>query len=443
MKYTGGEIKRLGERLRECKGRHISDNDLDILQAHRLSFTEPLFRVFQELTHYKTIVERSAIIAFRLKRISTIINKTIREPKMQLNRMWDVAGIRIIFGSEVAARRMLELILDNYEIRGEVRDRFNNPKDIGYRAIHVYVTDPQSGKVIEVQLRTHETHNWATLVEITDVLYGTRLKEEGYNSNKEWGRFHQLVSSNKALEEDEANFLYKTLDKYDFISRLGETFRKNASVVKQQWQNVGPRDKYFLIELSSDTVPRLSSYGDYEKAETDYFEAYKKDEGALVVLTSIHKPSFEQISIAYANYILSYHKFIQDVQEILKELAIEKLEDQNFYEFRKIFRLYENIQADNLINILIERDDVIVRFQGKQLYLQSNSKISTKKRKEIKKQINNGVQDLTKKHYLFMKEVNEAVNLKSFFLAWRTKSFLKKHEKRVSKKLKSIELKFE
>src|SRR5690554_5699640 len=124
MNYTGGDIKRLGERLRECKEKHISDEDLDILQAHRLSFTEPLFRVFKELNQYKTIVERSAITAFRLKRISTIINKTIRKPKMQLNRMWDIAGIRLIFRNEESVRKMLELIKANYNLRGPIRDRF-------------------------------------------------------------------------------------------------------------------------------------------------------------------------------------------------------------------------------------------------------------------------------------------------------------------------------
>ncbi|WP_417860365.1 RelA/SpoT domain-containing protein [Winogradskyella sediminis] len=442
MQYTGGDIKRLGKRLRDSKGKHISDEDLDLLQAHRLSFTEPLFRVFKDLTQHKTRVERSAIIAFRLKRISTIINKTIRKPKMQLNRMWDVAGIRIIFNNEAAVRKMLSNIRDNYEVRGEIRDRFNNPKKIGYRAIHVYITEPESGKVIEVQLRTRETHNWATLVEITDVLYGTRLKEEGYDSNEEWGKFHQLVSSNRELEEDEANFLYKTLDKHDFISRLADTFRNNTSTVKKQWQNVHHKDKYFLIELSSDSVPKLSSYSDYEKAETDYFKAYKEDEGALIVLTSINKPSFEQISIAYANYILSYHKFIKDVQEILKELAVEKLENHNFKEFRKIFRLYEDIQANNIINILIERDDVTVKIEGELLRLESQSKISTKKRKEIKKQINAGIRGLINKHVYFMNEVN-GVSKTLPIWALQTKSFLNKHEKRVDKRLKSIELKFD
>lgn len=442
MNYTGGDIKRLGERLRECKEKHISDEDLDILQAHRLSFTEPLFRVFKELNQYKTIVERSAITAFRLKRISTIINKTIRKPKMQLNRMWDIAGIRLIFRNEESVRKMLELIKANYNLRGPIRDRFTNPKEIGYRAIHVYITDSISGKVIEIQLRTLESHNWATLVEITDVLYGTRLKEEGYDSNKEWGRFHQLVSSDKELEQEEANFLYKTLDKHDFITKLADTFRKNSYVVKKQWQNVQHKDKHFLIELSSNSIPKLSSYSDYEKAETDYFETYKKDEGALIVLTSIHKPTFEQISIAYANYILSYHTFIIDVQEILKELAIEKLEDKKFLEFRKIFRIYENIQANNLINIFIERDDVFVRIEGKSLYLSSNSKISSRKRKEIRKKIQSGIQDLVRNHKFFMRDIDDVLKTTPAW-AWRTRSFLKKHEKRISKKLQSIDPKFE
>jgi ppGpp synthetase/RelA/SpoT-type nucleotidyltranferase len=442
MKYTGGDINRLGERLLEIKGKHIPDDDLDLLQAHRLSFTEPLFKTFKELTQYKSTVQRSAIIAFRLKRISTIINKVIRKPKMQLNRMWDIAGIRIIFGDEISARKMVNLIVQKYEVRGQIRNYFENSKKIGYQAFHIYITEPNSGKVIEVQIRTRDTHNWATLVEITDVLYNTRLKEEGYENNVTLGRFHHLVSSEKELEPEEANFIYKTLDKYDFITKLAETFRKNSSIVKKQWQEVNTKDRYFLIELSSDSVPKLSGYRNYEKAELDYFNTYKKDEGALVVLTSIHKPSFEQISIAYANYILSYHRFIKDVQEIIKVLAVEKLEDKEFKEFRKVFRLYENIQANNIINIFIERDDIIIRVEGKKLFLESNSKISSKKKKDIRNTIKARIRQMGKDHSLFMEDINEIMDNGSKW-NWRTKAFLKKHEDRVTKRLKSIDLKFD
>ncbi|WP_324720511.1 RelA/SpoT domain-containing protein [Salinimicrobium sp. HB62] len=442
MNYTGGDIKRLGERLRNIKGKHISDVDLDLLQAHRLSFTDPLFKTFKELTQFKSTIQRSAIIAFRLKRITTIINKVIRKPDMQLNRMWDIAGIRIIFSDEVSARKMVNLIMQKYEVRGKVRNYFEDPKKIGYKAFHVYITEPESGKVVEVQIRTRDTHNWATLLEITDVLYNTRLKEEGYENNPTLGRFHELVSSEKELEPEEADFLYKTLDKYDFITKLAETFRKNSSIVKKQWQEVNTKDRYFLIELSSDSVPKLSSYKDYEKAEIDYFNAYKKDEGALIVLTSVHKPSFEQISIAYANYILSYHRFIKDVQEIIKVLALEKLEERKFKEFRKIFRLYENIQANNIINILIERDDIIIRFEGKALSLESNSKISSKKKKEIRKTVETGIRQMGRNHRQFMEDIKETMSNGSKW-NWRTKAFLKKHEDRVTKRLKSVDLKFD
>lgn len=305
----------------------------------------------------------------------------------------------------------------------------------------MYITEPNSLKVIEIQLRTRDSHNWATLVEITDVLYGTRLKEEGYESNSEWGKFHEMVSRDGNLSPGEADFLYKTLEKHDFVSKLAETFRKNSSKVKRQWQKVKHRDKFFLIELSSETVPKLSSYSDYSKAEADYFEAYKSDEGALIVLTSIHKPTFELISIAYANYILSYHKFIQDVQITLKNLAIEKLKANKFSEFRKIFKLYEDIQANNIVNILFERDDVFVRMRGSNLSLGSNTKLSTKKRKEIRKQVKLGVNDLVKEHSIFMDQIKrEEKNLPIW--AVKTKSFLKKHENRIDKKLKTIEPKF-
>lgn len=440
MQYTGGDINRLGQKLRE-ENSEISNDDLNLLQAHRLSFTTPLFKTFKDLTTIKSKVQRTAIIAFRLKRISTIINKVTRRPEMNLNRMWDIAGIRIIFDDERQLRRVLSEIENQYEIRGTIRDYFRKPKEIGYRAVHIYITEPISKKVIEVQLRTKESHNWATLVEITDVLYNTRLKEIGYQNNPDWGRFHSLVSTEKELSKEEANFLYKILDKNDFITRLADTFRKNSHTVKKQWQEVNHRDKFFLIESSATSSPILRSYRVYEDAEQDYFKKYKEDENALIVLTSIHKPSFDQISIAYANYILSYHKFIKDVQEIVKQLAIEKLENRKFKEFRKIFRTYEVIQANNVVNILIERSDVSIKAEGDQLSLISRGELSSKKRKEITKIINKSMNKLAINHMNFIKEIDGLVEQKTL-QNWWTKRFLNKHEKRVTRQLKSIDLKF-
>lgn len=274
------------------------------------------------------------------------------------------------------------------------------------------------------------------------MLYNTRLKENGYNSNPEWGRFHFLVSSEKELSKEEANFLYKVLDKKDFISKLAHIFRENSHIVKKQWQNVKHKDKFFLLELSNDSNPSLTSYKDYNKAEKDYFQKYKNDESSLIVLTSINKPSFELISMAYANYLLTYHKFIEDVQNIIETLALEKLKSNEYKSFRKIFRLYENIQANHIINLLVERDDLTIRIQGNKLYLNSANHLSSKKRKEIVSQFNFGLRELGQKNKKFISEIENDINEKPFYL-WRSKLFLKKHTKRINKKLKSMNIMFQ
>lgn len=140
MAYTNGDIKRLGNRIVESKGA-IGNEDLEILQEYRKSFTQPLTRTFSDLTQLKNRINRTGIIAFRLKRIKTIINKVIREPKMNLDRMGDIAGIRLILGSEQQIYKVLDLIQANFELSGRIRDYIKNPKDIGYKGIHIYIKD--------------------------------------------------------------------------------------------------------------------------------------------------------------------------------------------------------------------------------------------------------------------------------------------------------------
>jgi ppGpp synthetase/RelA/SpoT-type nucleotidyltranferase len=46
----------------------------------------------------------------------------------------------------------------------------------GYRALHLYVECPITKRIVEIQLRTKQHHNWATLVEIVDLVYNKQLK---------------------------------------------------------------------------------------------------------------------------------------------------------------------------------------------------------------------------------------------------------------------------
>tara|TARA_R100001369_G_scaffold14782_2_gene29503 strand:- start:4654 stop:5991 length:1338 start_codon:yes stop_codon:yes gene_type:complete len=441
MKYTGGDIRRLGERIVEHNG-SINDKDLELLQEYRISFTQPLTETFNALTQIKNRVDRRGIIAFRLKRIKTIINKVLRKPDMNLNRMGDIAGIRIIVRTETQLYKIVDAIISNFEISGKIRDYYKNPKTIGYKGVHIYIKDPNANKRIEIQIRTIESHNWATLVEITDLLYNTRLKELGYKNHFELGKFHALISRKISLTTEQAEHIYKVLNKYNYITKLSKVFRNNNNEVKKQWINVRPRSRYFLIESSSESIPKLEGFSDYNKAEEEYFKRYKENQEALIVLTAIHKPSFDQISIAYANYILSYHTFMDDIEAIIKELAVESLEINKKHRFRKIFRTYEELQANSIFQIFTSAEEIFVnQSDNDKLVLSSNKRLSTKKQKELRKQIKS---EITKKgiaHREFMNEIKEAQGEKSIWNI-RNRKFLKKHSKRVKKRLKALTVEF-
>ena len=285
MSFTKGDIKRLGERIVTSNGK-VNAEDLSLLQEFRTSFSQPLSDTFNKVIIIKNSVRQSAIVAFRLKRISTIINKAIREPSMNLSRMGDIAGIRLIVENDREVYKALELIQEQFEQSGRIRDYIKEPKKIGYRGVHIYIKDPVFGKRLEIQIRTSSHHNWSTLVEISDHLYETRLKELGYDSNPKFAEFHALMSSDKNLTDEEADLVYEILNKYNLITDLSKLFRKNNGEVRKQWDKLSKKSKYFLIEVSKNEVPNLKAFRNFEDAEKEYFKAYQKNENTEIVLTA-------------------------------------------------------------------------------------------------------------------------------------------------------------
>ena len=442
MKYSGGDIKRLGLKIVETQG-EINTKELALLQAYRTSFSKPLTDTFNKIIAIKNNVRQSAIVAFRLKRISTIINKVIREPEMNLYRMGDIAGIRLILENDTEVYKALELIQEQFEQSGKIRDYIENPKKIGYRGIHIYIKDKEFGKRIEIQIRTSSHHNWSTLVEISDLLYDTRMKELGYKSNPKFSEFHALMSSDKELTDKEADLIYEILDEYNFITDLSKLFRKNNKKVRNQWEKLRKKSKYFLIEASKNEVPTLRGYQEYEDAEKDYFKSYKENENSEIVLTAISKPSFQQICVAYANYILSYHTFIRDVEPIIKTLAKRALEDKKIRVFKKIFKTYEELQTNLILDILFENIELFtVDFKEGNLIIKSMRALTRSKEKLIRKRFSDSVKQRVDKHQEFMADVQE-LTPKNLISKIDFQIFMKKQDSRIDKLMKNQRIIFE
>lgn len=353
---TNGEINRLGDKVREeYITDSLADNTLNELQTYRTSHKDTLARVFNVICNLNRKMGKQNIVTYRIKRFESIIGKLYRYPKMEFSRMWDIGGCRCIVDTDEDVYKLKELIIKSgiLEIRKE-NDYIKNPQPEGYKSLHLYISLIDDKTVIELQIRNKEDHNWATLVEITDLLFDAKLKE--YGKDKELLRFHYLLSKRFELNTDEKKEIAKTIKKYRYFEKLSNVFSRNYIQIRKQWLEIESKHNhnYFLIETSKREVPKITSYKKFDEAEQNYFEIYKNNQTANVVLTHLPKPNYEQISIAYSNYILTFHSFLDDSYEIFEKLIEKTLIDKRYFEFIKYFKLYNEIVYHHVKNLMSE-----------------------------------------------------------------------------------------
>jgi putative GTP pyrophosphokinase len=132
-----------------------------VIDWWRGEHAKPLTRVAANL-RYHAGQEGDPIVAQRLKRAPTIAGKLVREPRMKLSRMADIGGVRAILPDQATAYRVAGRLRRNWTIT-RVRDYVIEPKDDGYRALHLI--NRHHGRLIEIQLRTSAQDIWANMVE--------------------------------------------------------------------------------------------------------------------------------------------------------------------------------------------------------------------------------------------------------------------------------------
>ena len=152
--FSKGQIDRLGKRLSAS----VALDDWELLLAYRESFFETLLAVNGDLGRLGVGESDGG----RLKRPESIAGKLVRDSRMRLSRMQDIAGCRLIAKDkaeqdEICARVQTDFdIYRAYDIRA-------NPHS-GYRAVHIVVR--RGDKFAEVQVRTESQREWARLSEL-------------------------------------------------------------------------------------------------------------------------------------------------------------------------------------------------------------------------------------------------------------------------------------
>ena len=214
--YTAGEIDRAGNAARSFKpGTEDYKEAIGVINGWRAAHAYPMHTFYVTLRRRALLISRKSLVARRLKRLVTILDKIGgRQESMRLSRMQDIGGVRAILPKV----KHVYVLRDKYandtrfpHVLKRSHDYILSPKPSGYRGVHlVYsfnnaqgrspVARDYDGLLVEVQMRTQLQHEWATAVEIVGTMLGDELKSSIGDAN--WLEFFQCMSSVIATLED-------------------------------------------------------------------------------------------------------------------------------------------------------------------------------------------------------------------------------------------------
>lgn len=334
--FGKGVIDRAGRQLVPWWKGDDAPNDIGLLytvvENWRTSHAYPLNTFQMGLRQRARKVEPKALIAQRLKRFTSVMNKLVREPQMQLSQMQDLGGCRAIMSSVRAVDDLFGLYRGagrlQFDDEGVLKyyDYIRHPKPDGYRGIHVvgrYVArrehrEAWNGYRVEVQLRSRLQHAFATAVETVTTFTRHPLKFGA--GPEDWQRFFSLMGSAIAIREG-TNLVEGTPGDHDeLIAELRDAAR--ALRVRQKlkgWadalqslprKNVG-EFKWLLLVLNvqANTI-RVTGFTDRKAAGRAIADIERRKTGDLdAVLVWVN--SARQLRTAYPNYYADTREFIK------------------------------------------------------------------------------------------------------------------------------------
>lgn len=334
--YTKGQINRSGK---EVRSGNPSEDALTVINNWRASHAY-ILNTFQATLRNRTR-DTNISVAQRLKRLRTIISKLDRQPRMELARMDDVAGCRLIFQNQkqlVAFRKDIHRARFGHKLRNDVLkyDYIGHPKSDGYRGIHdIYEYNvsslggrPYNGLLLELQYRTVYQHAWATSVEIIGML--TENQPKFHEGDKRHIEFFRLASEviSRAFEKQKSCYPSKSdqevvreLRKLETEIHVMRTLRGLTTSTKK----TGSR-KNVILSFSKEGTLDLFAFAKGADALRKYFQLEKAQTGADIVL--VRGDTAADIRLAYKNYFTDPDDFVRYVERGCEKLSPKRKQKQ-------------------------------------------------------------------------------------------------------------------
>lgn len=320
--YPGGSKSRVSQAGENVRHDRATPDDLSVIEDWRAAH-RGVINTFQAILRNRLRGQR-VTVAQRHKRRNTIFDKLKRLPGMQLARMDDVAGCRLIFRNEKELRKFRQSLHEarfNHKLRHDPGkyDYIENPKGTGYRGIHdIYEYDVNSeagkslkGLYVEIQYRTLVQHAWATAVEIVGFITESQPKFE--RGDERYHRAMALASEILARAHEGRTGPFPDVSHRDllesFLSLDQElSLLQTLRGLHQAKSDISDKKNSILIFDPSGELT-IRSYRDATDALRDLFELEKEMPGKDIVL--VRADSSDEVRTAFRNYFTDAREFVR------------------------------------------------------------------------------------------------------------------------------------
>lgn len=332
--FPGGSKSRVNRAGNNVRNKSHTSDDLIVIEEWRAAHRAVL-NTFQEMLRRRTR-STDIVVAQRHKRKSTITGKLDRLPNMQLSRMDDVAGFRLIFPNLEELynfRRKFHTARFHHKRRNEIDkyDYIKQPKKTGYRGIHdVYTYDVNSaagrslkGLLVEIQYRTLIQHSWATAVEVIGFITESQPKfEQGDTRYQE-----AMMLSSEILARSQENLKgpypempsAELLEKFSKINNKLNLLKRLHGLIAVKKASSENRNAILIFSKSTDL--EIRTYRTAPEALRALFELEKEFPENDIVLVKADKS--EDIRLAFKNYFSDANDFVFLVEDGINKIKEE------------------------------------------------------------------------------------------------------------------------
>jgi putative GTP pyrophosphokinase len=336
--FPGGSKSRVSRAGDAVRNGNQTDEDLKIINTWRASHKSVL-NAFQAILRTRTR-GTGIVVAQRHKRRKTIFGKLRRLPGMQLARMDDVAGCRLIFPD---LESLYDFRTKFHKARFKHRrkndaDRYDyikKPKETGYRGIHdIYECDINSikgkeskGLLIELQYRTKVQHAWSTSVEMIGLITSSQPKfQEGdkryevamlYASDIICRAYELSGNCITSLSNLELVKKFRDIDKELHLTKI----LKRLNAIKNINNIVLENKKNIILMYAENEKEKLEmfSYKNSAQALKALFYLEQENPGKDIVL--VQADNSKDIEVVFKNYFNDAREFIDLIEKGRQKLS--------------------------------------------------------------------------------------------------------------------------